>query len=143
MHVGKLKITFLFSIFVAMMFIATNVHSRELYNRGMSVRALGMGNAFAPLARGTDALFFNPAGLAQTKEITLTALKFNLGVNGMEAYENVQNIEGDDLADTLREFYGVNIWVGGGAVPGVWGSQTGRSETVGSTRCPPGVGYPG
>lgn len=118
MHVGKMKITFLFSIFVAVMFIATNVHSRELYNRGMSVRGLGMGGAFAPLARGTDALFFNPAGLARTKEITLTALKFNVGVNGVEAYENIQDIDGDDLASTLREFYGDNIWVGGGAVSG-------------------------
>jgi hypothetical protein len=118
MHVIRVKITFLFSIFAAVMFTTANVHSRELYNRGMSVRGLGMGGAFAPLARGTDALFFNPSGLARTKEITLTALKFNVGVNGVEAYENIQNIDGNDLADTLREFYGDNIWVGGGAVSG-------------------------
>lgn len=101
------------------MFIGGEVYSRELYSRHFSVRAYGMGGAFTPLARGTDALFFNPAGIARTKEITLTALKFNVGVNGVEAYEDAQDFNGDNYADTLRQFYGDTLWIGGSAVTGI------------------------
>ncbi len=115
----KGKQTFLFSILMGLLLITGNSYARELYNRNMSVRALGMGNAFTPIARGMDALFFNPAGLAKTKEITLTALKFKIGVNGIDAYEDAQDFDGDNYADTLRQFYGDNLWIGGGAVSGI------------------------
>ena len=119
MHVSRrLKITFIFSVLVVVIFTTPFVHSRELYNRNISVRAMGMGNAFTPIARGTDALFYNPAGLAKTKEITLTALKFKIGVNGVDAYEDAQDFDGDSYADTLRAFYGKELWIGGGAVSG-------------------------
>lgn len=110
--------TFKFLFLIGIALITENSFARELYSRAYSVRALGMGGAYSPLARGVEALFFNPAGLAQTKEITLTALKLRVGASGTEAYEDAQDFDGDDLASTLRNFYGDNIWLGGGATSG-------------------------
>ncbi len=103
---------------MAVLLITAQGSARELYNRNISVRALGMGNAFTAIARNTDALFYNPAGIAKTEEVQLTLLKAKVGVNGVDAYEKALDLDSDNLADTLREFYGEHLWMGGGAVVG-------------------------
>ncbi len=111
--------TFLLFICVILVFIPNESLARELYSRHTSVRALGMGGAFIPLARGADALYFNPAGLARTTEVTLTPLKLRAGVNGVDAYEDAEDFDSDNFADTLRNFYGDTLWLGGGATVGL------------------------
>lgn len=95
-----------------------SVYAIELYNRYTSVRALGMGNAYTPIARGTESLFYNPAGLAKTKEITFTALKFRIGANEMDAYSEVKGLDTTNFASTLRKFYGEHGYFSLGAMSG-------------------------
>jgi hypothetical protein len=115
---SRIKLIFLVFVSSNILLLAPKVFSIELYNRSFSVRALGMGNAFTPIAKGTDALFYNPAGLAKTKEITLTALKFRVGVDNVDAISNANDFNGSGFANTLRQFYGKELWVGTGLVSG-------------------------
>lgn len=115
----KVRSTLLAAFVMSLVLMSEALYSKELYMRHSSVRALGMGGAFSAIARGNDALFYNPAGLAKTTEITLTALKLRAGVNGLDAYDEAEEFDTDNLADTLRNFYGDTLWLGGGATAGI------------------------
>jgi hypothetical protein len=116
--VHKLKPTFLSFLLGSLLLLSGRVYAMELFDRNFSVRAMGMGNAYVPLARGTDALFYNPAGLATTKEVSLTALKFRLGIDSIDAYQDALDFNGSGYANMLRQFYGKKLWLSTGVLSG-------------------------
>jgi hypothetical protein len=82
-----------------------------------NLRALGMGNAYTAVVSDAEALFYNPAGLAGFSGVNWTIFDFRLGLNGIEgvqAFQSAMSGSGD-IADTLNELYGKQIWLGGGA----------------------------
>jgi hypothetical protein len=82
-----------------------------------NLRALGMGNAYTSVVSDADALFYNPAALAGFSGVNLTILDFRMGLNGIEgvqAFQSAMSGSGD-IAETLNEIYGKQIWLGGGA----------------------------
>ncbi len=88
---------------------------RSLLQQNANVRALGMGNAFVALAQDTDALFYNPAGLARSTHLTWTIMDLRLGASGYEAFTKVQDVQGSGtFADTVRELYGESVGLGVG-----------------------------
>ncbi len=110
---------FLFLLLILAVLTAQEMSfARTPADRYLSVRALGMGNAYTPIAKNTEALFFNPANLASNNGVNLTALKFHLGVDGVEAASDAKNFK-SDIAQTIRQFYGKEIWVGAGALSGI------------------------
>jgi hypothetical protein len=94
-----------------------SVTAAEIIDRYMSVRAAGMGNAYAPLATGIDSLFYNPSGLAGNR-LELRPLEFRAGVNGIDSYQDALDFK-DDVSGTIRKFYGKTINVGVGATTGL------------------------
>ena len=87
----------------------------ELYNSHTNVRALGMGNAYVSVVSDSESLFYNPAGLAKVSGFFWRLMDPRIGLSGLEAFDKVSNLEGDSgFAQTVRDLYGSNIFVGGG-----------------------------
>jgi hypothetical protein len=71
-----------------------------IHNQYQSLRAMGMGGAFAAVADGESLLFYNPAGLAR---ITNSSWNFSLGLAGAKSFtdftkdaEAVGKVQGTD-----------------------------------------------
>ena len=80
----KLLVTALF-IGISSQAGATNF-SNEVLAIGVGARALGMGGAFAALADDSTAVYWNPAGLPQVKNVEIAVIQqgrelSNLGLN--------------------------------------------------------------
>ncbi len=100
--------------------IGSTAWAAEIPEYNNNVRALGMGNAFAPFVNDKDSLFLNPAGLGKVKGINITVMDPQIGVNGLDNSTTLQSgssssTSGNTFADTLRKLYGKNLWLGAGA----------------------------
>jgi hypothetical protein len=84
----------------------------ELPEYGLSVKGLGMGNAFTGHAKGHDALFYNPAGFASLEGFQFRLMGLSVGLNGIDVYDEYADLfdNSDDLAATLNALYGRPIW---------------------------------
>jgi hypothetical protein len=85
---GSLLICILFGIW----FFTVQVYSAELPESGLSIRALGMGNAYTAVVDNYEALWYNPAALGRVKGINATLLDINAGLNGENAYKSSQEL---------------------------------------------------
>lgn len=85
----------------------------ELVETFKSVRALGMGNAYSAIVDDSDALFYNPAGLARVSGYYWTIMDPYFGLNGQEALETVNSLQGADPQNQLASLYGKKLWAGG------------------------------
>lgn len=107
-------------LFFILIFGSLQGPAAELYNRNVSVRALGMGNAYVSVARGLDSVFYNPAGLGGSKGFNLTLLKARAGINDVDAISDLMDLaDSDNFEDVLREFYGRPLNLSGGAHTGL------------------------
>jgi len=96
--------------------VGQNAWARPLVENWTSVRALGMGNAYTAVVNDSDALFYNPAGLAQTGGFRWTMFDPRLGANGLSAYETFKDVaDSDNFADMINGLYGDTIWLSGGS----------------------------
>jgi hypothetical protein len=101
---------------------AHQAKASELQESYTSVRALGMGNAYSAVADDSDALFYNPAGLAKNSAFRWTLFDPRAGINGMDTVNYLQQLyplmlnsgNGSGLMAALNTMYGKRIWVGGG-----------------------------
>lgn len=95
--------------------ILTKVHAAEILETNLSVRALGMGNAYTAVVTGKDSLFYNPAGLARTEGVTLTVVDPYVGINGREVYDRVKTgLDANNWASNVSDYYGARVWLGAG-----------------------------
>lgn len=103
-----MKLFFFLSLFL----FYSKGYSQEIVEENISVNALGMGNAYLAHSRGHDSIFYNPAGLARLSGFQWRLLGLNLGLNGLEAYEEYADIidNSDDLPTVLNSLYGRPIW---------------------------------
>lgn len=105
-----------FSVFLIWLF-AIPVYA-EMMTINSNARALGMGDAYLGLADNSSSLFYNPAGLARVSGINLKLFSIRAGASGVEAYEKIQDLNGDDqeaYAEALSALYGEHVWSGLGA----------------------------
>lgn len=104
-------------IFLVASFLEVRVKAAELIEPYTSVRAAGMGNAYAPIVQDADALFYNPAGIAAIDSYNWQLLNFNGGVNGAQVVSLAEEISnGGDISSVL----GQHLWVGGSAKTAVF-----------------------
>lgn len=99
--------------------MSLKAQAAELVEVNLSPRALGMGNAFTSVVADKDALFYNPARLANVEGINLTLADPYVGANGQDVYDTYQEFNDSTsttsgFATQLRRMYGKKIWLGGG-----------------------------
>jgi hypothetical protein len=89
---------------------ALNLHAKEFFEYGQSIRALGMGNAYTAVVNDGDALFYNPAALGRVKGINLTIINLNTGFNGKNAYDSYQNYQNSTETgiDKFTDLFGLS-----------------------------------
>lgn len=103
------------SIIFFLFFLSPFVFSAEVPDMYVSTRALGMGNAFIGLATETDALYYNPAGIARNSGINLQLFGVHAGLGGLDSVTELQNFNGSSgsgFVSALNNLYGKNTWVG-------------------------------
>ncbi len=84
---------------------------------GLSTRALGMGNAYTAVVNNSDAIFYNPAGLAKMGGFRWTILDPAIGTNTYDSYQRYLDIAEDssDVQQIINDLYGEEITVYSGA----------------------------
>lgn len=109
----------MYSLIAFLVLNVASVSAEPLSTMHSSVRALGMGDAYTALARGSESLYYNPAGLARVSGINLKMFQIRAGASGYEAYQKIQDIQGsgggDEFSDMIEELYGEHVWTGAGA----------------------------
>ncbi len=94
----------------------SNVLAKEYPTLYRGIRPLGMGGAFTAVADDENAMFYNPAGLAETDElvgvdvtIPLPVPLIEVSTNSIDLYNDIQDTDMDDtgeVADLLRDYVG-------------------------------------
>ncbi len=105
---------FALSILASLSFSQSAV-AAELSETWTSVRAMGMGNAFTAHVSSSDALFYNPAGLAREGGFKWTVFDPRVGLaDPTELQEAATLMNGTDMAAFFNNMYNVPIWVSAG-----------------------------
>lgn len=86
----------------------------EIVYYNQSIRQLGMGGVYA--FKDTDASSFlqNPAFTCHLKGMNWTILNLGFGINGLQIYNDVKDVDFSGGLSAFSNLYGKNIWVGGG-----------------------------
>ena len=106
----------LFSLSVMVLIYPVSIaYGVDLFQASHSVRALGMGNIYAPIVRDSDSMFYNPAGLAQVEGINWTIFNLFAGANGVKAFNKLQDLkDSDTFSKIIKKMYGERVWAAGG-----------------------------
>ena len=101
------------ALFILTTLFVCTANTDELYESARNVRALGMGNAFTAVANDDWSLNYNPAGLSQVKGYHVSLLSLNLGLNGTQAIETIENISSatGSVGDQLASITGDRLWI--------------------------------
>jgi hypothetical protein len=99
------------SIYFRMIIILLFTHQAKAADIGLSVRALGMGNAYTAIVNDSDSIFYNPAGLAKTKGFSMTLLDPAIGMNNLESYQDFVDIfqNANDVSSLMNDLYGKEV----------------------------------
>lgn len=99
------------------MLVCVRAQSAELFESNLSVRALGMGNAYISVVDDAYALFYNPARLAFVEGFNIrVADPYILTSDPLELQSVVDsNSSSESLAETLEPFFDSNASGGLGA----------------------------
>jgi hypothetical protein len=89
----------------------------EAADIGLSARALGMGNAHIAVVNNSDAIFYNPAGLAKMSGFQWAILDPGLATNSIDSYQDYLDIASDssDVSQILNDLYGNQVTLYSGA----------------------------
>ncbi|MGC9325349.1 MAG: hypothetical protein ACP5G0_11440 [Desulfomonilia bacterium] len=99
-------------LFVIIIFFSTvPLSAKEYPYIYKGIRPMGMGGAFVALSNDANALFYNPAGLADIKErqISFFPLELEVGQNAYDIYDDALDVDFDneqETADFLRKYIG-------------------------------------
>lgn len=94
--------------FIFLIFLAVETKAQALFTQGLNTRSRAMGGAQIAFARGTDALFYNPAALALVNNYGFTLANLNVGAskNSKRLVEQMANSGGNISATDLDDLYG-------------------------------------
>ena len=108
----KIFSIFFFALIVSAL-ASVRVSADELVELNRSVRALGMGDAYTSIATGHDALFYNPAGLADNHGLSWEIIDIHADADGTQVYQTFQNLNNSgSYVTALHNFFGEDIYVG-------------------------------
>lgn len=95
-----------------LLLICQSALATEILEHYQSVRALGMGGVYTYSDSDPGVLFQNPAGLGLIKGVNWRLVDLNVGVNGLQIYNDVKSVGAINGLSSLSSFYGKNVWVG-------------------------------
>jgi len=92
-------------VFFILAFLASKfLWAGPLFNQFDGVRPTGMGNAFIALADDANALWYNPAGLADIKGVHVNIFNFLVGVDSADTLSRLENaIFKGDTKNLIRQ----------------------------------------
>lgn len=98
-------------IFIFAIWMST-ARAAELPEYGLSVKGLGMGNAYTLHARGHDAVSYNPAAFARMEGFQFRLMGLGMGLNGVDSFDEYEAIfnNSNNVGATLNALYGEPIW---------------------------------
>lgn len=98
-------------LFLLLLICSLQATAIELYQMGQSTRSLGMGGVAVATARGTDALFFNPAALARVNGFSLNIITIGpaISTNSIDLANHFSGSSSFSASD-LNELYGKKIF---------------------------------
>lgn len=97
-------------LFFVIIFLSSfQVSAIELYQMGLSTRSQGMGGTSVAFARGTDAIFNNPAALSHVNGFSLNLITFGPAVS-TNAQDMAEGFDDDFDAADVNELYGKQIF---------------------------------
>jgi hypothetical protein len=98
-------------IFLMLLMLLSTVSSAEEYPYiYKGIRPMGMGGAFVAVSNDANALFYNPAGLADIKTVraSIFPLELELGEKAYDLFNDASDVDFDDELETA-EFLRENI----------------------------------
>ena len=105
-------------LLLALLLMTSSARAAYLPDYWLSVRAVGMGNAYTAIVNDADSLFYNPAGLAEVEGFTFTIMDPHAGAGGLDAYNAFQDFNSStssNFATNFNKLYNKPVWIGGGA----------------------------
>ncbi len=104
------------------MLVAPAAMAKELNEFYRGVRAMGMGNAFTAVADDSDAVFYNPAGLAFNQSLAFEFFnpKFDVSQDDYTSIANMKSTSGGLSGDTIQKFFGKHLYANGTVFPAVY-----------------------
>ncbi|HEY8272039.1 MAG TPA: hypothetical protein VIG33_14200 [Pseudobdellovibrionaceae bacterium] len=105
-----MKTLFGFFLFI---FSSLSSHAFEVMETHHNVRSNGMGGIYMSIVNDSNALFVNPAALGRTEGLNLEVLNLEVGINGLDVYNDFKDINSSDSA-SFSEFFGKDIWLRSG-----------------------------
>lgn len=106
-----MKIVVLF--FILLTSLTALAQQTGVYEMSRPTRAMGMGGVITPVVSDGDAVFYNPAALANVKGINVQLADIDLGVNGMQAYDIAKDASTINNPSTQNGLFGKNLWIEG------------------------------
>lgn len=101
------------SLTIFLILIANFAHAAEVIETHHNVRSNGMGGIYMSIVNNSDAIFVNPAALGRTEGLNWQVMNVEFGINGLDIYEDFNNIDSGD-SNTFSQFFGRDIWLRGG-----------------------------
>jgi hypothetical protein len=107
---------------IAILGLTAQAYAKAYPSFFRGVRPLGMGNAFTALADDDNAIYYNPAGLAEIDHLDMGILNplVEISKDSMNVYNDIQDTDFDDMsqvAELLRNHLGENQHVRAAAAP--------------------------
>jgi len=96
----------------ALLFIFSIAVKAQLgvYEMTRPTRSLGMGGVIIPIVNDGDAVFYNPAALANVKNINLQLADIEIAANGEDAYKIAQDVKNIDDPATQNSLFGKRLY---------------------------------
>lgn len=102
------------------MFLTFELLGQEVRYLNRSPEALLMGDAFTSLANDTYTLFYNPAGLANSRAVELNLLNPSFGVtNALDELDRFEDFPSNDVAAINERLQGLPVYAQTGISPGI------------------------
>lgn len=100
-------------LLIHLILFSTTASAVEVSETHRSVRANGMGGVYMSVVNNSDAIFVNPAALGRISGLNLQIANVELGVNGMDVYNDFRNINTNN-SNSFGEFFGKDVWLRAG-----------------------------
>jgi len=102
------------ALFSSLILITSFAQAGEVAETHRNVRSNGMGGIYMSIVNNSDTIFVNPAAMNRTSGINYGVMNIELGVNGLDVYNDFSNINSSD-SSSFSEYFGKEIWFRGGA----------------------------